>query len=92
MDEITSQIEIALRDGVIDELTDSTITSIDLIARLTKLVKQQEQSIEQWEIQNLAIVQVLRDAVAQRDSARALAIRLEEECASCKDSEHHGSY
>lgn len=91
MDEIVSQIEIALRDGLIDELTDTTVTSIDLIARLTKLVQQQEQSISNWEHQNLTLLEVLTDAVSQRDRAQALAVRLEQECASCKDEEHHGS-
>ena len=91
MDEITSQIEIALRDGLIDELTDTTVTSIDLISRLTKLVKQQEQSLAQWEQQNLALLQLAKDAVEQRDRARALAVRLEAECHSCMDTVHHGN-
>jgi hypothetical protein len=91
MDEITTQIEIALRDGLIDELTETTITSVDLISRLTKLVKQQEQSIAKWEQQNLALSKVCWDAVEQRDKARALAIRLEQECHSCMDTVHHGN-
>jgi len=91
MDEITSQIEIALRDGLIDELTDATVTSVDLIGRLTKLVQQQEQSINNWENQNLTLLDVLKDAVSQRDRAQALAIRLEQECGSCTNEEHHGS-
>ena len=91
MDEITSQIEIALRDGLIDELTDTTVTSIDLISRLTKLVKQQEQSIDKWEQQNLALSKVCWDAIEQRDKARALAVKLEQECSSCSNEEHHGS-
>ena len=91
MDEITSQIEIALRDGLIDELTDTTVTSIDLISRLTKLVKQQEESLAQWEQQNLALLQLAKDAVEQRDRARALAVRLEQECHSCNDTVHHGN-
>jgi len=91
MDEITSQIEIALRDGLIDELTDATVTSVDLIGRLTKLVQQQEQSINNWENQNLTLLDVLKDAVSQRDRAQALAVRLEQECSSCTNEEHHGS-
>jgi hypothetical protein len=92
MDDITSQIEIALRDGLIDELTETTITSVDLISRLTKLVKQQEASIDKWEQQNLALSKVCWDAVEQRDKSRALAIRLEQECSSCSNKEHHESY
>ncbi len=91
MDEITSQIEIALRDGLIDELTDTTVTSIDLIARLTKLVQQQEQSISNWEQQNLTLLDLLKDVVEQRDRAQALAIRLEAECHACMDTVHHGN-
>jgi len=91
MDETTREIEIALRDGLIDELTDTTVTSIDLISRLTKLVKQQEESLAQWEQQNLALLQLAKDAVEQRDRARALAVRLEAECHSCMDTVHHGN-
>jgi hypothetical protein len=91
MDDTTREIEIALRDGLIDELTDTTVTSIDLISRLTKLVKQQEESLAQWEQQNLALLQLAKDAVEQRDRARALAVRLETECHSCTDTVHHGN-
>lgn len=91
MYEITSQIEIALRDGLINELTDATVTSVDLIGRLTKLVQQQEQSILKWESQNLELVDVLKEAIDQRDRAQALAIRLEAECHSCMDTVHHGN-
>jgi hypothetical protein len=91
MDETTSQIEIALRDGLIDELTDTTVTSIDLISRLTNLVKQQEESLGQWEQQNRALLQLAKDAVEQRNRAQALAIRLEAECHRCMDTVHHGN-
>ena len=91
MDETIKDIEIALRDGLIDELTDTTVTSIDLISRLTNLVKQQEASLALWEQQNLALLQVAKDAVEQRDRARDLAIRLEAECHSCMDTVHHGN-
>jgi hypothetical protein len=91
MDDTTREIEIALRDGLIEELTETTMTSVDLISRLTKLVKQQEQSIEQWEQQNRALSKVCWDAVEQRDRAQALAIRLEAECHRCMDTVHHGN-
>jgi hypothetical protein len=91
MDEITTQIEIALRDGLIDELTDTTVTSIDLIARLTNLVKSQEASIAKWEHQNRALLQLAQDAIEQRDTARKIAVRLEQECHSCIDTVHHGN-
>jgi hypothetical protein len=91
MDETTSQIEIALRDGLIDELTESTAHSLEIIKRLTELVTQQEESIIKWEQQNQALTKVCWDAVEQRDRARALAVRLEAECHSCMDTVHHGN-
>lgn len=91
MDKTTQEIEIALRDGLIEELTETTITSVDLINRLTQLVKSQESSIDKWEQQNKALVKLAQDAVQQRDQARDLAIRLEQECSACSNEEHHGS-
>jgi hypothetical protein len=91
MDETIKEIEIALRDGLINELTDTTVTSIDLISRLTNLVKQQEASLALWEQQNLALLQLAKDAIEQRDTARAVAVRLEQECHSCMDTVHHGN-
>jgi hypothetical protein len=91
MDETTSQIEIALRDGLIDELTESTTKSLEIIRRLTDLVRDQEESIIKWEQQNQALSKVCWDAVEQRDRARALAVRLEAECHSCNDTVHHGN-
>jgi len=91
MDETTTQIEIALRDGLIEELTESTTKSLEIIKRLTDLVRDQEESIVKWEQQNQALSKVCWDAVAQRDTARALAARLEQECHSCMDTVHHGN-
>jgi hypothetical protein len=88
---VINQIEIALRDGLIEELTETTVTSVDLISRLTKLVKQQEESITKWEQQNQALSKVCWDAVEQRDRARAIAVRLEAECHRCNDTVHHGN-
>jgi hypothetical protein len=91
MDETTTQIEIALRDGLIEELTESTTKSLEIIRRLTDLVRDQEESIMKWEQQNQALSKVCWDAVDQRDRARALAVRLEAECHSCMDTVHHGN-
>jgi hypothetical protein len=91
MDDTTHEIEIALRDGLINELTDTTVTSIDIISRLTNVVKEQEQSIKLWEQQNKALLQLTQDAIHQRDKARAIAVRLEQECHSCNDTVHHGN-
>ena len=91
MDDTTHEIEIALRDGLIDELTDTTVTSIDLIARLTDVVKRQEASIELWEQQNKELLELAQITIYQRDQARDLAVRLEQECHSCNDTVHHGN-
>ena len=91
MDDTTHEIEIALRDGLIEELTDTTVTSIDLIARLTDVVKRQEASIQLWEQQNKALLQLTQDAIEQRDKARTIAVRLEQECHACNDTVHHGN-
>ncbi len=91
MDDTTHEIEIALRDGLINELTDTTVTSIDIISRLTNVVKEQEQSIKLWEQQNKALLKLTQDAIDQRDKARAIAVRLEQECHSCNDTVHHGN-
>ena len=91
MDETTHEIEIALRDGLINELTDTTVTSIDIISRLTNVVKEQEASMKLWEQQNKALLQLTQDAIEQRDKARAIAVRLEQECHSCNDTVHHGN-
>ena len=91
MDDTTHEIEIALRDGLIEELTDTTVTSIDLIARLTDVVKRQEASIQLWEQQNKALLELAQVTIDQRDKARAIAIRLEQECHACMDTVHHGN-
>lgn len=91
MDEITSQIEIALRDGLIEELVSTTETGVDMIRRLTELVQKQEDSIRRWEQLAKDLVEVGNQAVEERDAARALAVRLEQECHSCMDTVHHGN-
>lgn len=85
------EIEIAPRDGLLDELTEQTVTGLDLIARLTQMVKDQEASIAKWEQLNLEIMAVAKRAVEDRDAARDLAIRLEAECHRCTDTVHHGN-
>jgi len=91
MNEITNEIEIALRDGLIDELTESTAKGLELISKLTNLVQQQEASIKHWERLNLDLVTVAKQAIDERDTARALAVRLEQECHQCTDTVHHGN-
>lgn len=85
------EIEIALRDGLLDELTEQTVTGLDLIARLSQMVKDQEASIAKWEQLNLDLMAVAKRAVEDRDAARDLAIRIEAECHRCNDTVHHGN-
>lgn len=89
--ELKHEIEIALRDGLLDELTEQTVTGLDLIARLTQMVKDQEASIAKWEQLNVDLMAVAKRAVEDRDAARDLAIRLEAECHRCMDTVHHGN-
>jgi hypothetical protein len=90
MDEIVKEIEIALRDGLIDELITTTESGVDLIRRLTSLVTKQEDAIRGWEIMAGQLRDVVVEAVEQRDRARTLAVHLMEQCQTCSNEEHHG--
>jgi uncharacterized protein YukE len=91
MNENIKDIEIALRDGLIEELAEATESSVTIIGRLTTLINHYQHIIEQWEQQNKDLVEVLGECVDQRDRARATAVRLEQECHSCMDTVHHGN-
>ena len=112
MNDNIKDIEIALRDGLIDELSQATESSISIIKRLTNLVTHYEEIIQSWEEQNKDLIitlsesvnqnkqsinqnkelnQLLSEALEQRDRARALAVKLEQECHSCMDTVHHGN-
>ena len=91
MNENIKDIEIALRDGLIDELSSTTETSISIIKRLTEVINHYQIMIQQWESQNKELIEVLAECVGQRDRARATAVRLEQECHSCMDTVHHGN-
>jgi chromosome segregation ATPase len=91
MNENIKDIEIALRDGLIDELAHSTEKSIEIIQRLTTTIGHYQAMIESWEAQNKELIIVLAECVDQRDRARATAVRLEQECHSCNDTVHHGN-
>lgn len=112
MNDNIKDIEIALRDGLIDELAQATESSVAIIKRLTNLVTHYEEMIQSWEEQNKSLIvtlsesvdqskqsinqnkklnELLSEALEQRDRARALAVRLEQECHSCMDTVHHGN-
>ena len=91
MNENIKDIEIALRDGLIEELASTTETSISIIKRLTDVINHYQQMITSWEQQNKDLVEVLTECVEQRDRARDLVVRLEAECHSCMDTVHHGN-
>jgi hypothetical protein len=91
MNDNIKDIEIALRDGLIEELAEATESSVTIIGRLTTLINHYQQMIESWEAQNKELIEVLAECVDQRDRARATAVRLEQECHSCMDTVHHGN-
>jgi hypothetical protein len=91
MNDNIKDIEIALRDGLIDELAQATESSVTIITRLTTLINHYQSMIESWESQNKEIMEVLAECVDQRDRARATAVRLEAECHRCMDTVHHGN-
>ena len=91
MNDNIKDIEIALRDGMIDELAQTTEKSVKIIERLADTITRYQSMVERWEIQNKELIEVLAECVEQRDRARDLAIRLEAECHSCMDTVHHGN-
>jgi hypothetical protein len=91
MNDNIKDIEIALRDGMIDELAQTTEKSVKIIERLADTITRYQSMVERWEMQNKELIEVLAECVEQRDRARALAIRLEQECHSCMDTVHHGN-
>lgn len=86
-----NEIEIALKNGLIDELIETNTGSTQLINRLVVLVKSQAILIDKWEHQNHELIHAVKQLVEQRDRARDLAIRLEAECHGCMDTVHHGN-
>jgi hypothetical protein len=90
MDETIKEIEIALRDGLIDELVTTTENGIELIRRLSDVVSKQDAALAGWE----ALAAGLRDVAVElndhRDRAITLSVQLLDECMSCTNKEHHG--
>ena len=98
MDETIKEIEIALRDGLIDELVTTTENGIELIRRMSDVVAKQDIAIAGWEalaiqLRDVAVElnEMMHTALKERDHARWLAVRLEQECHSCSDTVHHGN-
>lgn len=90
MNDNIKDIEIALRDGMIDELAQTTEKSVKIIERLADTVTRYQSMIERWEAQNKELLEALAECIDQRDRARATAVRLEQECDSCTNKDHHG--
>jgi chromosome segregation ATPase len=86
-----NEIEIALRDGMINELKETTEKSIDIIQRLADIIRRYESTIAEWENQNTLLVKLCKEIIEERDRARDTAVRLEQECHSCADTVHHGN-
>jgi ABC-type transporter Mla subunit MlaD len=98
MNENTNEIELALRDGMIDELLETTQKSTALIARFANIVEEQDKQIQQWERLNKHLIKTVdklinerNNLIADLDAARETAVRLEQECHACTDTVHHGN-
>jgi hypothetical protein len=90
MDETIKDIEIALRDGMIDELVSTTETGLDIIRRLADVVAKQDDAIIGWELMAGQLRDVAIDLNGLRERAVELSVRLLDECMSCSNREHHG--
>jgi hypothetical protein len=91
MDETIKEIEIALRDGMIEELTATTEKSIDVIHKLIDVIKRQELAIKGWESMGIQLKDVAVELNELRETAIETSVRLLDECMSCSNEDHHGS-
>jgi hypothetical protein len=90
MDETIKDIEIALRDGMIDELVSTTEKGLDIIRRLADVVSKQDDAIIGWELMAAQLRDVALDLNALREAAIETGVRLLDEIMSCSNEEHHG--
>ena len=81
--EIEKNIQIA------NELIAQTTQSVEIIQRLISVVNQYQETIDKAFNQNKDMIETLAECVEQRDRARATAVRLEQECHSCTNKDHH---
>jgi len=91
MDELTHEIETALKNGMIDELIETNLKSTNLLDRLTSHINEQDKLLAQWETLNKHLIKTVNKLIAERDAARETAVRLEQECHQCADTVHHGN-
>ena len=91
MNEITNEIELALRDGMIDELIETNLKSTDILARLSNHIEEQDKLLAKWETLNKHLIKTVNKLIDEREAARNLAVRLEQECHRCTDTVHHGN-
>jgi hypothetical protein len=90
MDENIKDIEIALRDGLIDELVTTTESGLDIIRRLADVVSKQDDAILGWELMAGQLRDVALELNALREGAITLSVHLLDECMTCSNKEHHG--
>ena len=83
LNEIEEKIEIA------NALIEQTTKSVELINRLLAVIDQYKETTDNAIHQNKDIMESLQEAIEQRDRARATAVRLEQECHSCTNKDHH---
>jgi hypothetical protein len=91
MDETIKEIEIALRDGLIDELVTTTENGIKLIRRMSDVLAKQDTAIAGWEALAMQLRDVAVDLNVLRETAVETSVRLLNECMTCSNEEHHGS-
>jgi peptidoglycan hydrolase CwlO-like protein len=91
MDELTNEIETALKNGMIDELIETNLKTTNLLDRLTSHINEQDKLLAQWETLNKHLIKTVNKLVSERDTARKVAVHLEQECHSCVDTVHHGN-
>ncbi len=91
MDETIKEIEIALRDGLIDELVTTTENGIELIRRMAEVVAKQDIAISGWEALAIQLRDVAVELNELRETAIETSVKLLSECMTCSNEEHHGS-
>tara|TARA_R110000822_G_scaffold199927_1_gene337582 strand:+ start:310 stop:708 length:399 start_codon:yes stop_codon:yes gene_type:complete len=83
LNEIEEKIEIA------NALIEQTTKSVELINRLLAVIDQYKNTVDMALEQRNEMIALLATCTDERDRARATAVRLEQECHSCTNKDHH---